>query len=172
MRKVQKVIDKTTVGISAIMCAVMMGILFLNIVLRYTPGVGGVKWYMESTQYLNVWSMLIVGIAISVRNEHLGVNILNDHTHGIVNKIVKVICCIFIVLFYIGLAYGTFLLASKSKQDISTMPQFKMAYVYWVIPVVSVLSAISAIIGTWLEITDSKDKEGKDDQSVKGGVQV
>ena len=54
MKKLQDWIDKVAVTISAIQLAIMMIILVVNIILRYTPGVGGVKWYMESTQYLNV----------------------------------------------------------------------------------------------------------------------
>lgn len=65
MKKLQTTLDKITTLISAILCAAMMVILFANVVLRLIPGIGGFKWYMESSQYLNVWSMLIVCIGIN-----------------------------------------------------------------------------------------------------------
>ncbi|MHB8127595.1 MAG: TRAP transporter small permease, partial [Mobilitalea sp.] len=135
MKKLQDRIDKAAVSISTILLAIMMIILVVNIILRYTPGVGGVKWYMESTQYLNIWSMFVVGISICVKKDHLNVNLLESLAKGIGKKIVKCLVAFFTVLFYIGLAYATYLLASKTRQEISTMPMFKMSFVYWLIPI-------------------------------------
>jgi TRAP-type C4-dicarboxylate transport system permease small subunit len=147
MLKLQKWLDRLSTAISAVMLAVMMAILVVNIILRYTPGVGGVSWYMESTQYLNVWAMFIVGIAICVRTEHLNVNLLLDHTKGALNRTVRTVIAVLNALFYLGLAYGTGLLASRSKQAVSTMPYFHMSQVYWLIPAAALLSAASVLIG-------------------------
>ncbi|MEM5768260.1 MAG: C4-dicarboxylate ABC transporter permease, partial [Bacillota bacterium] len=78
MKKLQHAIDQGATFVSAVMCAAMMIILMINIVLRYTPGIGGFSWYMEGSQYLNVWSMLIVGIAISVTRTHLKVALVDE----------------------------------------------------------------------------------------------
>ncbi|MDF2614140.1 MAG: TRAP-type C4-dicarboxylate transport system, small permease component [Clostridia bacterium] len=159
MQKLQSWIDKVTTVISSTMLAVMMIILTTNVILRYIPGIGGFKWYMESSQYLNVWAMFIIGIAICAHTEHLNVNILEGVVKGFGKKIIKTIVTIFTILFYIGLAYGAFLLATKSKQEISTMAPLKMAYVYWLIPIVSILSAISAFIGLMVDLS-RKEKGG------------
>lgn len=159
MQKLQAGIDKVSTVISSIMCGLMMTILTVNIILRYMPGIGGFTWYMESSQYLNVWSMLIAGIAISVRTQHLKVNLAEDLARGVGKKIVRIIVAVFNVLFYIGMAYGAYLLATKAKQSISTMPQFKMAHVYWMIPVTAVISAISVVIGLIVDLREG-DKEG------------
>lgn len=158
MRKLQDGIDKVSTVISAVMCGVMMLILTINIILRYMPGIGGFTWYMESSQYLNVWSMLIAGIAISVKTQHLKVNLAEDLAKGVGKKVVKVIVAIFNVLFYVGMAYGAYLLATKAKQSISTMPQFKMAQVYWVIPITAVLSAVSVVIGLIVDLQNENKK--------------
>lgn len=160
MKKLQDWIDKVTVSISAILLALMMIILVVNIILRYTPGVGGIKWYMESTQYLNIWSMFVVGISICVRNEHLNVNLLESLVKGIGKKIVKCLVAFFSVLFYVGLAYGTYLLASKSRQEISTMPMFDMSVVYWLIPIVSILCAASTVLALVVDLSGKKQMEG------------
>lgn len=158
MRKLQDGIDKVSTVISAVMCGAMMLILTVNIILRYMPGIGGFTWYMESSQYLNVWSMLIAGIAISVKTQHLKVNLAEDLAKGVGKKVVKVIVAIFNVLFYVGMAYGAYLLATKAKQSISTMPQFKMAQVYWVIPITAVLSAVSVVIGLIVDLQNENKK--------------
>lgn len=77
MKKLQTTLDKITTLISAILCAAMMVILFANVVLRLIPGIGGFKWYMESSQYLNVWSMLIACIGINAMGTNLRVEVVD-----------------------------------------------------------------------------------------------
>lgn len=161
MRKLQAGIDKTATVISAVMCCMMMVILVMNIILRYMPGIGGFSWYMESSQYLNVWSMLIAVIAVSVRTEHLKVNLAEDLAKGNGKKVVKIIVAVFNVLFFIGMAYGAYLLATRAKQTVSTMPQFKMAQVYWMVPVTAVISAVSVVIGLIVDLQDMGKEETK-----------
>lgn len=160
MRKLKSKIDQITIVTSSIMLAVLMLILLVNIVLRYMPGVGGFKWYMESSQYLNVWAMFTIGISISLNMSHLNVNLLEDNVRGAGKKVVKILIAAFTILFYLGLMYGTIMLATKSRQVISTMPYFKMSHVFWFIPVAAVLSAISTAIGCYLELTDIEEAKG------------
>ncbi len=159
MKKLQYWIDKIAVSISAILLAIMMAILVVNIILRYAPGVSGFSWYMESSQYINVWAMFVAGIAICVRNEHLNVQVLESSVRGVGKKIVKTIIALFTTLFYIILAYSTYLLASNSRQEISTMPIFKMSLVYWVLPIICILSAASILIALYIDLTNKKDEE-------------
>lgn len=78
MKKLQQTMDKITTLISSILCAAMMIILFANVVLRLIPSVGGFKWYMESSQYLNVWSMLIACIGINAMGTNLRVEVVDS----------------------------------------------------------------------------------------------
>ena len=78
MKKLQRTMDKITTLISSILCAAMMIILFANVVLRLIPSVGGFKWYMESSQYLNVWSMLIACIGINAMGTNLRVEVVDS----------------------------------------------------------------------------------------------
>lgn len=78
MKKLQQTMDKITTLISSILCAAMMIILFASVVLRLIPSVGGFKWYMESSQYLNVWSMLIACIGINAMGTNLRVEVVDS----------------------------------------------------------------------------------------------
>lgn len=167
MKKLQKSIDDITSAISGFMIALMMLILVVNIILRYLPGIGGFKWYMEMSQYLNVWAMFIAGIGITAMNEHLNVQILDSMTTGKANKIVHLMNSIFVLIFYLLLAYATYLLAKNSRQDISTMPMFKMSVVYWLMPISCLLSAISSvivIIAEWNTQSEKSDFQGGEHQ--------
>lgn len=149
MKKLQTTLDKITTLISAILCAAMMVILFANVVLRLIPGIGGFKWYMESSQYLNVWSMLIACIGINAMGTNLRVEVV-DAVLGktpLGKKIVVIIRDVFIILFYVMVTYGGYQLCTRAKQAVSTMPQFTMGQVYTIFPIAGVLCILSAMGG-------------------------
>ncbi|HHW31646.1 MAG TPA: TRAP transporter small permease [Clostridiaceae bacterium] len=157
MLKLQKVIDKTATIISSILLGIMVVILIYNVAARFLGG--GIRWYMEGSQYLNVWAMFIAGIGICVTTDHLRISLIEDLLKGKIKFANKIIVGIINFSFYCLLTYGTYLLASKSRQEISTMPPLKMSYVYWLMPVASALSAISVIIGLIVDL-NNKDKKG------------
>ena len=125
MKKLQTTLDKITTLISAILCAAMMVILFANVVLRLIPGIGGFKWYMES----------------SLGKTPLG------------KKIVVIIRDVFIILFYVMVTYGGYQLCTRAKQAVSTMPQFTMGQVYTIFPIAGVLCILSAVLNLVVELT-------------------
>ena len=170
MKKLQQWIDKISTAVSVLMIAAMMFILVFNIVMRLIPKIGGVSWYMESSQYLNVWAMVIIGIQITVTGGHLRVEVIDalvkNSPAG--KKFVKVIDELFIILFYVIAAYASFLLATKAKQAVSTMPQFNMGQVYALMPVGYALSALAAIVDLIVYFQeDGKPAEagGKEDKA-------
>ncbi|MBQ7778118.1 MAG: TRAP transporter small permease subunit [Oscillibacter sp.] len=159
MKKLQKIMNELATWISVILCVAMMVILLANVILRFIPGIGGFSWYMESSQYLNVWSMLIAGIAISAERSHLKVAAVDDLTLKVnptLHKIQQGIVAAGIIVFYLVMAYSGAVYASKSKQAISTMPSLKMGMVYWMFPVAGVLSAISAAVDYIVFLLDFK----------------
>ncbi len=162
MKKVQEWTDKISTLISVLMTAAMMFILVFNIVMRLIPKIGGVRWYMESSQYLNVWAMVVIGIQITVRGTHLRVEVIDAlvRKSAVGQKIVKVLNEIFIILFYLIAAYSSFQLASKAKQAVSTMPQFTMGQVYALLPAAFFLSALAGVIDLIVYFQEFGKKEG------------
>lgn len=149
MKKLQTTLDKITTLISAILCAAMMVILFANVVLRLIPGIGGFKWYMESSQYLNVWSMLIVCIGINAMGTNLRVEVVDS----ILGKTPLGKKIVVIILFYVMVTYGGYQLCTRAKQAVSTMPQFTMGQVYTIFPIAGVLCILSAVLNLVVELT-------------------
>ncbi|MGN0975745.1 MAG: TRAP transporter small permease [Gemmiger sp.] len=159
MKKIQTALDRVTTLISALLCAVMMVILFANVVLRLTPGIGGFKWYMESSQYLNVWSMLIACAGITAKGTNLHVELVDSLVakNATLQKIHKVLVSLFIALFYGVVAYSGFQLATRAKQAVSTMPQFTMGQVYVIFPIACTLCAVSAIVDMLVTLTEKSE---------------
>ena len=163
MLKVKNWLEKGSIIISSVMTAAMMIILLCNVILRYVPGIGGFKWYMESSQYLNVWAMLIIGIQICVTGGHLKVEIA-DSLFGKTatgKKVIKVIHSIFIILFYVSYSYSGYLLATKAKQAVSTMPKFKMGQVYWMIPIASIICILATTMDMVITVAGKEEKGGE-----------
>ena len=136
MKKLQRTMDKITTLISSILCAAMMIILFANVVLRLIPSVGGFKWYMESSQYLNVWSMLIACVGINAMGTNLRVEVVDS-------------------------IFG-WQLCTRAKQAVSTMPQFTMGQVYTIFPIAGVICIIGAVVNLIVELTEKPEGGDKE----------
>ncbi|MEA4969412.1 MAG: TRAP transporter small permease subunit [Candidatus Pelethousia sp.] len=144
MLKLKKAIDKVCTACAAVLLGAMVVILGYNVMARFLGG--GIQWYMESAQYLTVWAMFIVGVALCVSQEHLRIDM--PKVTGWLKTVNITLLCVAEAGFYLLLGYAMYLLASKSKQVISTMQPLKMAYVYWPLAIFSFLSAFSAVLGT------------------------
>lgn len=160
--KIQKAVDTITTAIGAIMIAVMFVVIMANVVLRLIPNVGGFSWYMEFSQYANVWAMLIGagGIAVSCTNLRVELidSIVEKFPWGY--KLTRVIIDVFVILFYAILTYSGYELATRAKQAVSTMPDFTMGQVYMIFPVAGVLCIICAVIHLLVTLT-AKEEGGK-----------
>lgn len=164
MKKLQQTMDKITTLISSILCAAMMIILFANVVLRLIPSVGGFKWYMESSQYLNVWSMLIACVGINAMGTNLRVEVV-DSIFGrttLGKKLVVLIRDVFIILFYVLVTYSGWQLCTRAKQAVSTMPQFTMGQVYTIFPIAGVICIIGAVVNLIVELTEKPEGGDKE----------
>lgn len=161
MKKLQEILDKSSTLVAAVLCGVMMAILLANVILRYIPGIGGFKWYMEGGQYLNVFSMLLAGVGITARRTHLHVELVDTlvaKQPGL-QKIHKTIVSLFIILFYVLMTYSGWMLCTKAKQAVSTMPQFTMGQVYTIFPIAGALCVLAAVVDLIVELTEKTEKK-------------
>ena len=156
MKKLQEGINSATTMLSAALLGVVMVILAYNVFARFLGG--GIQWYMEASQYLNIWAMLIAGVGICAKGEHLRIQALEGLLKGKAYKLNKLIISLSTIVFYLLFAYGSFLLASRSRQSISTMAPLKMAYVYWLMPAAAALSALSTALHAVIEQTETPEE--------------
>lgn len=159
MKKLQTILDKASTFVAAVLCAAMMVILLANVILRFVPGVGGFKWYMEGGQYLNVFSMLIAGIGITARRTHLHVELVDslvEKKPGL-KKLHSAVVSLFMILFYVMVTYGGWQLATRAKQAVSTMPQFTMGQVYRIFPIAGAITVLAAIVDLIVQLTEKEE---------------
>lgn len=161
--KLQKGMDHLMTVISAVLIATMFLVIIVNVILRLIPSVGGFKWYMEFSQYANVWGMLLGAAGIAVTGTNLRVEAVDSVLKKIPcgYKIGRIIVDVSQLIFYCTMTYSGWLLATKAKQRVSTMPQFTMGQVYMIFPVAGVLCIIAVLIHLAVTLT-AKDAEKKE----------
>ncbi len=160
-QKLQVKVDKVLTAISVVLVALMFVVIIANVILRLIPAVGGFKWYMEFSQYANVWAMLIGSAGIAVMGTNLRVevidSVLKNWKYGY--RVTRLIIDIAELIFYSFLTYSGYLLSTKAKQKVSTMPSFTMGQVYRIFPVVGVLCIICILIHIMATLTAKPGEE-------------
>ena len=146
MKKFLKLVDQVSTWISVACFAAVAVIMTINIFARMFSG--GLTWYMESAQFLNVWSVFIACVGLCAANDHLRIDAIDGilRKHGNSLKWMHLINTFINALFFAMLGVAFFLLASKSRQIIATIPMFKMSAVYWPIPFLLFFSAVMVLL--------------------------
>lgn len=160
--KIQKLADNITTAIGAVLIAIMFVVIMANVVLRLIPNIGGFSWYMEFSQYANVWAMLIGAGGIAAAGTNLRVEIIDSILErfpwGL--KVTKIIVDISLIVYYCILTWSGYELSTRARQAVSTMPDFTMGQVYAIFPVAGVLCVICALIHLLVTLT-TKNEGGK-----------
>ena len=168
LKKIQRTYDSVMTTVAAVLLIAMFFVLIANVVLRLIPAVGGFKWYMEFSQYANVWAMLIGAAGIAAAGTNLRVEAVDGIFAKIPagGKIAKLIVDVALLVFYGFMVKSGSIIAVKAVQKVSTMPQFKMGQVYRIFQIAGIL----CIIGTVLNILVTLTSSGKEVESTEGSV--
>ena len=156
--------DTVTTAIGAILLAVMFLVIMANVVLRLIPNIGGFSWYMEFSQYANVWALLIGASGIAAAAPTSGWRSSTPSgafPWGL--KLTRVIVDVALIVYYAILTWSGYELATRARQAVSTMPQFTMGQVYMIFPVAGVLCIVGAVIN--LLVTLTVKEEGKEEKA-------
>ena len=160
---IQTWIDHITTGVAAVLIAVMFIVIIANVVLRAIPAVGGFRWYMEFSQYANVWAMLIGAAGIAVQGTNLRVEAVDTIAKKIPGgeKISRILIDAAMMVFYWMVYRSGKLYAAKAMAiKISTMPKYRMGQVYKIFPAAAVLCIIAAVVHLIVTLTEKpEDKE-------------
>ncbi len=161
LKKIQTWIDKISTGIAAALLAVMFFVLVANVILRLIPAVGGFKWYMEFSQYANVWAMLIGAVGVAVQGTNLRVEVIDsiNSKFPFGKKLTCTIVDVFLIVFYCVLTVSGGTLSQKAVQAVSTMPEFTMGQVYIIFPIAGVFCVAAAVVHLLVTLTENKESE-------------
>ena len=160
---IQTWMDHITTAVASVLIAVMFIVIIANVVLRAIPAVGGFRWYMEFSQYANVWAMLIGAAGIAVQGTNLRVEAVDTIAKKIPGgeKIARILIDAAMMVFYWMVYRSGKLYAAKAMAiKISTMPKYRMGQVYRIFPAAAVLCIIAAVVHLIVTLTERpEDKE-------------
>ena len=161
LKVIQTWIDRITTGVAAVLIGVMFLVIIANVILRGIPAVGGFRWYMEFSQYANVWAMLIGAAGIAVQGTNLRVEAVDTVARKIPcgEKIAKAIVDVSLILFYIMVYRSGRVFSAKSMIiKVSTMPQYKMGQVYQIFPYAAILCIVAAAVHLLVTLLEPEDE--------------
>lgn len=172
LRKIQLMYDKILTAVGAVLVAIMFLVITINVILRLIPAVGGFSWYMEFSQYANVWGMLIGAAGCAAMGTNLRVelidSILEHSSWG--HRFTRIVMDIAELAFYCIMTYSGYLLASRAIQRVSTMPAFTMGQVYWMFVFAGIMGIIGSILHILVVIQGTDKNELPAHQQEEGGI--
>jgi len=159
LKKIQTWIDNITTAVASVLIFVMFIVLVINVILRLIPSIGGFRWYMEFSQYANVWAMLIGAAGVAVQGTNLRVEVIDtlNRKFSWGSKVTKTIVDIALIAFYGVMTYSGYLLSGRAVQAVSTMPKFTMGQVYAIFPIAGVLCIIATIVHLLVTLTEKPE---------------
>ena len=160
LKVIQTWIDRITTTVASVLIAVMFLVIIANVILRGIPSVGGFRWYMEFSQYANVWAMLIASAGIAVQCTNLRVEAVDALMRKIPggDKLSKVIIDVSLILFYAAVYVSGKTFAKKSMIiKVSTMPSFKMGQVYQIFPWAAALCIAAALVHLLITLLEKEE---------------
>ena len=161
LKKIQTWVDNISTAVASVLIFLMFIVLVINVVLRLIPSIGGFSWYMEFSQYANVWAMLIGAAGIAVQGTNLRVeviDVINDKfTWG--RKFTKIIVDIALLAFYGVMIHSGNLLSTRAIQRVSTMPKFTMGQVYKIFPIAGAICIFATVIHLLVTLTEKNEKK-------------
>jgi len=164
LKKIQTWVDNVATAVASVLIFLMFVVLVVNVILRLIPSIGGFSWYMEFSQYANVWAMLIGAAGIAVQGTNLRVEVidtLNDKFTW-APKLTKTIVDVALLAFYGVMTYSGHLLSTRAIQRVSTMPRFTMGQVYKIFPIAGILCVIATILHLLVTLTDNNKEENEE----------
>ncbi len=129
MDKLSRALEKTLNVIMAFALALMVVLVFGNVVLRYFFN-SGITWSEEMSRYLFIWLTFLGAIGAFQNKEHLGVDMLIKRLPRKAKKVTLIVSDLLVLFVLILLLDGSWkmtLINLESKAPATGMP---LAFVY------------------------------------------
>jgi TRAP-type transport system small permease protein len=159
MNKISRSLENTLNIMMALALAVMVVLVFGNVVLRYLFN-SGITWSEEMSRYLFIWLTFLGAIGAFKNKEHLGVDMLIKRLPTKMKKVVIVVSdllILFVLYLVLDGSWKMTLINIDSKAPATGMP---LAFVYGTGILVSVSMGIMTIYNLYRVIFNKiKDED-------------
>ncbi|RSK55172.1 TRAP transporter small permease [Bacillus canaveralius] len=157
MSKVLKVLNGILNSVIVIILVGMVGLVFINVVLRYAFD-SGITWSEELSRYLFVW-LVFLGAVVAARDKsHLGVDILTANVPRKVQKVLSLVANTLVIFVLILFIDGLFKMINLNSMISGPATGIPVAFFYLAGVVFAVLMIAITAIQT-IQFIFSKDGE-------------
>jgi TRAP-type transport system small permease protein len=142
-----RVFEKVMRFISGLLLAVMVIIVFSNVVARYGLN-SSLAWSEEISRIIFIYIVFFGAILAYIKDEHLGVDLLVKKLPLKASHVVMIVSDLLVLYAIYLLAWGGLDLTRQSLQSGWTSPALSIpyGYVYMIVPVCSLVLFIQAVI--------------------------
>ena len=151
-----RAIRKATESALVLLFAVLVGVVFLQVVARYAFNQPP-AWSEELARFLQVWLILLASPLCIRKGSHLAVGYLGHKLSPRGRRYLDILIGA-LIAFYLAVVvvYGIRLMV-VGRFQVSPAMGIPMSFVYAVLPVSGVLMFLEAAAGTWRRIRDREE---------------
>ncbi len=142
-----KGIRKTTEIVIIILFAVLVAVVFYQVVARYIFN-DPPSWTEELARYCQVWIILLTSSICIRKGSHLAVDYFSHRLSVGVKKNINIVMSSLIVLYILIVIIFGWKLMVVGQYQLSPALQIKMSFVYVIFPLSGVLMLLEAVLKT------------------------
>ena len=142
-----KLLTKVLNGILAILLALMVIIVFSNVIGRYFLG-SSLAWSEEISRFLFIWLVFFGAILAYINDEHLALDILTKVLPKKVSQFIAVIADLLVLYALSLIAIGGYRITMENMTWLSPAASIPYGYVYIVVPFTCSILIIQAVLKT------------------------
>lgn len=144
MRFLTKVLN----GILAILLALMVIIVFSNVIGRYFLG-SSLAWSEEISRFLFIWLVFFGAILAYINDEHLALDILTKILPKKVSQFVAVVADLLVIYALCLITNGGYRITMENMTWLSPAASIPYGLVYMVVPFTGAILIIQAVLKTF-----------------------
>lgn len=145
LEKFCDVVEKVTLDITMVICAVMLVVAWMHVIRRYAFN-SALTWSEEFLRFTIVWFAMLSASILHKRNGHLGITIFREMMPQGLQKVLQRIM-IYLTTFTVGIvAAAGVVLVNETWEQVTPALGISTALPYAAIPVSFVLMAIYALM--------------------------
>lgn len=166
VKKTLSIMDKTIDAITAILLAVMVCSIFLQVVARYVFN-NALPWPEELGRFLFAWIVFLGIVSVLRSDEMLSLNLIYSVLPKQLGNYLKLFISIVVFLFLLIIVKGGWEFMSRQMSQTSVAMSIPMWMVYLIIPLGTLLMAMEMLLQIVLQVRtligghDKKAKEAE-----------
>ena len=145
---VYKGLENITRAIVVVLLAMMVVIVFANVVSRYYLQFS-LAWSEEVSRFMLVWLVFLGSFLAFIHDEHLGLDILVQKFPLVMRKTVAVATNMLVIFALYAMLEGGYLLMLANFDWLSPAAEIPQGYIYMVIPLVCGLMILQVVLKTY-----------------------